>query len=68
MKQQPVSSGAEVKVIHAGSGEQGAWKVVAQARSRDPGDPAWEVRHVNNGRTRFFHQSRLRVVREARTQ
>jgi hypothetical protein len=67
MKQQPVSSGAEVKVIHAGAGEQGAWKVVTQARSRDADDPAWEVRHVHNGRTRFFHQSRLRVVREAGT-
>jgi hypothetical protein len=64
MSQQQLSSGAEVKVARPGPGERGAWRVVTQARSKDPADPAWEVTNVLTGRTRFFHQSRLHLVKQ----
>jgi hypothetical protein len=59
----PIPRGSEVKIRVPGNGERGTWKVIGQVANSGLDDPAYDVVHTGNGRSRIFRGSRLIVLR-----
>ena len=55
--------GTRVRICRPGPGERGLWMVGGRVVGSGPDDPAYDLRHQRNGRSRILRRSRLRLVR-----
>jgi hypothetical protein len=61
-----LTRGTQVRIRRPGPGERGRWLVAGRVVGSGLDDPAYELRHQRNGRSRILRRSRLRLVRIAR--
>jgi hypothetical protein len=55
-----------VRIRRPGPGERGTWLVAGRVAGSGTDDPAYELRHQRNGRSRILRRSRLRLLRARR--
>ena len=61
-----LTAGTRVRIRRPGPGERGLWLVGGRVVGSGLDDPAYELRHQRNGRSRVLRRSRLRLVRTTR--
>lgn len=55
--------GTRVRIRRPGPGERGTWLVGGRVTGSGLDDPAYDLRHQRNGRSRILRRSRLRLTR-----
>jgi hypothetical protein len=62
-----LTPGTRVRIRRPGRGERGTWVVGDRLVGSGLQDPAYQLRHQPNGRTRILRRSRLRLIRTTTT-